>query len=151
RLVLGLQRLDHDAVVQGADVQAAFFLCHGCRSCSERSWRASEREPDRLSGPAPTLAGVIKSCPPWHPRPPFLPSPPIHPLPPSPPSPAPWPWWSWWSPPFSFFSGMSATRDSVVRSRQATLAPFWRALRVTLTGSTMPALRRSVYWPLSAS
>ena len=35
-------------------------------------------------------------------------------------------------------SGLSATRDSVVRTMEATLAAFSRALRVTLAGSTIP-------------
>ena len=36
-------------------------------------------------------------------------------------------------------SGLSATRDSVVSTMPETEAAFFRALRVTLAGSTMPA------------
>ena len=39
-----------------------------------------------------------------------------------------------------FFSGMSATRDSVVSTVAATEAAFCSALRVTLVGSMMPRL-----------
>ena len=39
-----------------------------------------------------------------------------------------------------FFSGMSATRLSVVRTIEATEAAFSRALRQTFVGSTMPSL-----------
>ncbi len=39
-----------------------------------------------------------------------------------------------------FFSGMSATRLSVVRTIEATDAAFSSALRQTLVGSTMPSL-----------
>ena len=35
-------------------------------------------------------------------------------------------------------SGLSATRDSVVRTQEAMDAAFSRAVRVTLVGSTMP-------------
>ena len=48
----------------------------------------------------------------------------------------PWPW-----PPAgmaSFFSGMSVTSVSVVRTMAAMEAAFWRAERVTLAASTMP-------------
>lgn len=48
---------------------------------------------------------------------------------------------SWSLPPF--FSTRSATMASVVRSREATLAAFCRALRVTLVGSMTPATTRS--------
>src|SRR5690606_31153051 len=56
-------------------------------------------------------------------------------------------------PPAAPFSslGMSATRASEVSRRVATLAAFWRAERVTLVGSMMPALTRSVYSSFSAS
>ena len=51
---------------------------------------------------------------------------------------------------FSSF-GMSAIRASEVSSRVLTLAAFWRAERVTLVGSMMPALTRSVYSSRRAS
>lgn len=46
-------------------------------------------------------------------------------------------------PALSFFSGMSATSDSVVSTMAATLAAFCRAERVTLAGSTMPLANMS--------
>ncbi len=47
-------------------------------------------------------------------------------------------------------SGLSATRVSVVRTRAAMEAAFWRAVRVTLAGSTIPALTMSTYSSLRA-
>ena len=44
-----------------------------------------------------------------------------------------------------FFSGMSATRLSVVRTMEATEAAFSSALRQTLVGSTMPRASMSPY------
>ena len=38
------------------------------------------------------------------------------------------------------FSGISATRDSVIRIMPAILAAFWRLLLTTLVGSMMPFL-----------
>jgi hypothetical protein len=43
-----------------------------------------------------------------------------------------------------FFSGLSAMTASVVRNRAAIEAPFCSAERVTLDGSMMPALIRSL-------
>jgi len=40
---------------------------------------------------------------------------------------------------------MSVMAHSVVRRRAATEAAFWRALRVTLAGSMMPALIMSTH------
>ena len=60
-------------------------------------------------------------------------------MPPMPPMP-----WSWWSPPAGAGgSGMSVMRHSVVSSRPLMEAAFCSALRVTLVGSTTPALTRS--------
>ena len=42
-------------------------------------------------------------------------------------------------------SGLSATRDSVVRTMELTEAAFSRAERVTLAGSMMPAETMSQY------
>ena len=50
-----------------------------------------------------------------------------------------------------FFSGMSATRLSVVRTMEATEAAFSMALRQTLVGSTMPSSIMSPYTPFAAS
>ncbi len=47
-------------------------------------------------------------------------------------------------------SGLSATKVSVVRTRAAMEAAFWRAVRVTLAGSTIPALTISTYSSLRA-
>src|SRR5699024_570807 len=47
-------------------------------------------------------------------------------------------------------SGLSATTASVVRKSAAMEAAFCRAERVTLTGSLMPAARRSSYSPVAA-
>src|SRR6266851_1078837 len=46
-------------------------------------------------------------------------------------------------PPAPFSSGLSATIHSVVSSKLATDAAFWRALRTTLVGSMIPAFIRS--------
>ncbi len=43
----------------------------------------------------------------------------------------------------SFFSGISVTTASVVRTMAAIDAAFWSAERVTLAGSTMPASNMS--------
>ena len=48
-------------------------------------------------------------------------------------------------------SGSSATRLSVVRTMDATLAAFSNAERVTLVGSTIPALIMSPYTSFWAS
>ena len=49
-----------------------------------------------------------------------------------------------------FSSGMSAIRTLVVRSKLTTDAACWSAKRVTLTGSTTPALIMSTYSPVRA-
>jgi hypothetical protein len=53
-------------------------------------------------------------------------------------------------PPFLSSFGFSAISASLVSSRVATLAAFWRAVRVTLTGSMTPAFTRSSYTPVAA-
>ncbi len=55
------------------------------------------------------------------------------------------------SPSFSFFSSYSATMRLVVSSRPAMEAAFWRAVRLTLAGSMMPALIMSTYLSVAAS
>ena len=60
------------------------------------------------------------------------------------------PQWSWWS--FAaglLSSGRSVMRHSVVSSRPATDAALVIAVRVTLVGSTTPALMRSSYSPVA--
>src|SRR2546422_1042267 len=65
--------------------------------------------------------------------------PPMSPMPPGIPAPAP------------CFSGASATIASVVRMFFAIDAAFCSAERVTMVGSMIPALTRSVYSPVSTS
>ena len=49
-----------------------------------------------------------------------------------------------------FFSGLSATRHSVVMTNAAIDAAFCNAARVTFAGSMMPAFTRSTYSPVAA-
>ena len=53
--------------------------------------------------------------------------------------------------PAFFFSGISATRASVVSSRLAIDAAFWSAERVTFAGSMMPSYSMSTYTSSRAS
>src|SRR5664279_2620747 len=53
--------------------------------------------------------------------------------------------------PADAFSGLSATTASVVRNSAAMDAAFCSADRVTLAGSMIPALIRSLYSPVAAS
>ena len=152
-LLLGLDLLDHDAVFKRANLghrDRSFFDAVERRPASPEVRRPGHESFKNDVTDRSEIGDLGKNEPnhrDWknHIMPPFRPCHPCRPFHPchrrdhhsGRPGP----------PFFDFFSTMMA---SVVRRRPATEAAFWRAERVTLVGSTIPAANMSPQAPVSA-